>query len=259
MAVVLVIAGIDPSGGAGLLADVALVRARMHHPAGVATALTVQDSRGCLASHPVAPSIVGRQLALLVEDAQPAAVKIGMLGDERVAQVVAEALAPLAATGVPIVLDPVLRASVGVPLLDGDPAKALAPLLEMATLVTPNRVEAEWLARALVVDAQGQREAARAIRARGVRAALVKGGHLPGPDVEDLLDDGEEPPLRLRGPRVPGETPRGTGCALATEIACLLADGRPLREAVTVGRERLAGRIAGAVRVGRGRRVLGPP
>ena len=255
----LIVAGLDPSAGAGLLADAEVARARGLHAAAVATALTVQDSAACHASHAVAPAIVAAQIALLIGDLDVRAVKIGMLGDAAVAAAVARALAPLLARGVPLVLDPVLRASVGATLLDGNAAAALAPLIAAAAVITPNRDEAERLTGVSVGDGEGQARAARALRAMGVKAALVKGGHLDGDVVRDLLDDGQEPSLVLASPRHPGTTPHGTGCALATEIACGLALGQPLREAVTTAHARVADRIVRARSAGKGRPLLGPP
>lgn len=255
-ACVLVVAGLDPSGGAGLLADVATVRSRGLHAAGVATALTVQDSARCHGFEPVDPSLVERQLEALVDDLPFSSVKVGMLGTAEVARAVARGLAPLVERGVPVVLDPVLRASVGAELLDGEPHEALAPLLPMLTLLTPNRTEAEALSGCEIADVSGQRRAARALRALGLSAVLLKGGHLDGAEIIDLLDDGADPPLELRSPRKEGVTPHGTGCALSTEIACALALGKPLRDATAEAHAHVARRIAEATQLGRGRPFL---
>lgn len=252
---VLIVAGLDPSGGAGLIADVATVVAAGLHPAAIATALTVQDSARCHSFRAMAAELVGAQLDALIADLPIAAVKIGMLGDGAVAREVARALAPLVARGVPLVLDPVLRASFGAVLLDGDPLAALGPLLPLAELITPNRDEAQALTGRPVEDRAGQLAAAKAVRALGPRAVLVKGGHLEGDPVIDLLlDEGE--PLLFSSPRRPGTTPHGTGCALSTEIACALALGQSLRAAVVRAHRRVADRIAGARPVGRGRPFL---
>jgi hydroxymethylpyrimidine kinase/phosphomethylpyrimidine kinase len=258
--VVLIAAGVDASGGAGMTADIAVIAARGLHAAALPTALTLQDSRSCRAVHPVDPEWLAEQLALLLEDfaGQVAAIKIGMLGQVEIARVLAQGLAPLTHAGVPLVLDPVLRASVGAALIEGDPTTVLAPLLPLVTLLTPNRDEAERLAGITVTDEAGQQAAAAALRARGVRAVLVKGGHLPGLEVCDLLDDGQEP-LRLRSRRIAGPVPHGTGCALASEIAAQLALGLPLRAAVTEAHGHIARRIAGAIQLGRGRPFLAPP
>lgn len=254
----LIVAGLDPSGGAGLVADVAVVVARGLHPVAVATALTVQDSSRCHAWESPTTELVAAQLRRLILDLPIAAVKIGMLGTAAMARVVAEELVALVRLGVPVVLDPVLRASVGEALLrDGDCAiTAFAPLLPLVTLLTPNREEAERLSGHAVADEAGQTAAGEALRARGALAVLVKGGHLGGDTAIDLLVD-EFGSLALRSPRLPGAAPHGTGCALATEVTCALALGNPLREAVAAGHARVHARIAAARALGKGRLFLG--
>jgi hydroxymethylpyrimidine/phosphomethylpyrimidine kinase len=254
-ATVLVAAGLDPSGGAGLLADVCVVAQHGFHAAGVATALTEQDSVQCTFMHPVPPEVVGNQLARLVDDFEVRAVKVGMLANGDVARVVAQALGRLAQAGVPIVVDPVLRASRGVHLLEGTPMHALGPILELATLATPNLDELAALTGRAIDSLDELREGARRLRARGPRAVLAKGGHLAGDPVDVLADaEGE---FELGGRRVEGPPPHGTGCALSTEIACRLALGTPLRTAVTGACERVRARIAEARAVGRGLPFLG--
>jgi len=249
---VLVVAGLDPSGGAGLLADVTVVAAHGFHAAGVATALTEQDSAECARMHPVSPEVVARQIARLVADLSIRAVKVGMLGTAEIAHAVAETLRPLR---VPIVVDPVLKATHGVALLDGDPGEALAPLLAQATLVTPNADELAALTHRPIATLDDLRAAARLVKSRGAAAVLAKGGHLPGDPIDLLVDQAGE--LELPGKRVAGTTPHGTGCALSTEIACRLAQGTPLRDAVRSATARLRERIAAAHAVGRGRPFLG--
>ena len=255
MRVVLVIAGIDPSGGAGLIADVATIAARGHHPAALPTALTVQDSARCHAAQPLDATWLERSLAVLLADVQPAAIKIGMVGSAEIAQAIVRALDGVTA---PIVFDPVLRASVGVSLLEGDAQRALAALVARATLVTPNRHELAALGGVTVTDRASQQRAAEALLARGARAVLAKGGHLEGAEVSDVLVQRGADARWLASPRVEGETPHGTGCALATEIARALAEGHELVDAVAIGRARFMERIARAVQVGGGRPFLGP-
>ncbi len=257
MDAVLIVAGLDPSGGAGLLADAHVVRAHALHPAAVATALTVQDSARCHAQEPVDSSLVTAEIEALLDDLPIKAVKVGMLGSPAVARAVAAALQPLAKAGVPIVVDPVLRASRGADLLDGDPAEAYADLLPLAALVTPNREEAAALAGSPVEDEGDRRRAARTLRALGPRAVLIKGGHFTGDTVTDLLDDGAAEPLAITAPRRGGPAPHGTGCALSTDIACFLAKSTPLRDAVTQACARMQKRIETARAVGRGRPFLG--
>jgi hydroxymethylpyrimidine/phosphomethylpyrimidine kinase len=205
--------------------------------------------------HPTDPEVVSNQLARLVDDFEVRGVKVGMLANAAVVTAVAQALQRLALNQVPIVVDPVLRASRGVSLLEGTASHALAPILELATLVTPNLEELATLTGRLVDDIEEMREGARALQARGPRAVLAKGGHLPGDPIDLLVDEQGE--LSFTGRRVEGPAPHGTGCALSSEIACRLAIGTPLREAVLAAVERIRTRIAEARAVGRGRPFLG--
>ncbi|HZS40963.1 MAG TPA: hydroxymethylpyrimidine/phosphomethylpyrimidine kinase [Polyangia bacterium] len=254
-ATVLVVAGLDPSGGAGLLADARVVMQHGFHPAGVATALTEQDSLLCSWMHPVNAEVVSNQLARLIDDFEIRGVKVGMLANPAVALAVAQALRRLVDSNVPIVVDPVLRATRGVPLFEGTPQSALQRILELATVVTPNLDELSQLTARHIDDPDAMKDGARRLRARGPRAVLAKGGHLHGDPIDVLVD--KEGDLSIKGARIEGPTPHGTGCALSTEIACRLAIGTPLREAVLASCERVRTRIAEARTVGRGRPFLG--
>lgn len=228
---VLVAAGLDPSGGAGLLADAAALAAVGAEAYGVATALTAQGADGAAAMEPVSPAFLEVQLdaLLLGRGERPRALKTGMLGTAGNAALLAARFARPPLGRLPLVVDPVLRASSGLPLLDtrgGTPLEALGALLERATLATPNWPELEALAGRRL---QGEDEAVEAARALPARAVLVKGGHREGPPV-DLLVRGRRLD-RLPGRRRPG-TARGTGCRLASAVAGLLARGLPLAEAV---------------------------
>ena len=250
----LVIAGLDPSGGAGLLADVRLGEQLGARVVGVATALTEQDSHGARAANPVSAEVVRDQLRALLSDVEVAAVKIGMLGDAAIAEAVGEALALTAA---PVVWDPVLRPTRGPALLyAGDPRRAVDALRPHLTLITPNLDEAALLLGAELHDHAAQRAAARAVADAIGAAALIKGGHFGGPEAIDVLAMGCE--LHdLRGPRIAtSDAVHGTGCALSTAIAVGLAHGRPLLEAVRAGKQLVAERLADPVAVGRGRRSI---
>jgi hydroxymethylpyrimidine/phosphomethylpyrimidine kinase len=250
----LVIAGLDPSGGAGFLADGAVARRHGLRPVGVVTALTVQTTSDVRAVEPVEAELVGAQLTALLSDVEVAGGAIGMLGDMAVAQAVAEALRLTAA---PLVWDPVLRASAGgAALYLGDPGQALAALRDHVALITPNLAEAEALAGFEVRDLAAMRRAALAIAGSGV-ACLVKGGHLGGSPagdrVVDLLVSGDEL-IEIEGERVAGgEDVHGTGGALATAIACHLARGETLEASVRAGAAFVRGCLAAQVRPGRGK------
>ena len=230
--IVLVAAGLDPSGGAGLLADLEALRAAGAEGWAVATALTAQGPRGARAMEPVPSGLVLRQIDALLDGARrrPRALKTGVLGSAENARAVAARFGAAPLARVPLVVDPVLRSSSGLPLLSDPlrrgPAAVLGPLLERAALATPNWPELEALAgRSLA----GEAEAVAAARALPARAVLVKGGHREGEPV-DLLVRGRSV-VRFRGRRRPG-TARGTGCRLASAIAALLARGAPLEEAI---------------------------
>jgi hydroxymethylpyrimidine/phosphomethylpyrimidine kinase len=252
---VLIISGLDPSGGAGLLADAQVVHQHGFHAAGTVTALTEQDSVMCSWMHPTDASMVSNQIARLIDDIEIRGVKVGVLATPEMAIAVANVLKRLADRRIPIVLDPVLKASRGIPLLEGDARKALAPLLSITTVVTPNLDELAVLSGMRVDDPGSMTEAARRLRQFGCRAVLAKGGHLEGELVDILVD--EEGELRISAERVEGTTPHGTGCALSSEIACRLAFGATLRDAVHSACARVRIRIAEARTVGRGRPFLG--
>ena len=212
---VLVLAGLDPSGRAGLLADAEAIRAMGARPLCVATALTVQTTRAARSFKAVDAALIGESMRALLEEEDVRAVKIGMVGDASNARAI-RALLP---QGVPVVVDPVLAASSGTPLFSGRPRE----LLELArgAVLTPNLAEAEALL-------EGPADA-RTLLARGPAAVLLKGGHLPGPptDVLALPANTES----FSAGRIPVKA-RGTGCRLASAIAAGLARGTPVREAV---------------------------
>jgi hydroxymethylpyrimidine/phosphomethylpyrimidine kinase len=248
---VLVIAGLDPSGGAGLVADVRVCEQHDCRPLAVATALTEQSTAEVRAANAVAPTIVGDQLRVILTDVEVAAVKIGMLGSEQITDEVARALELTAA---PVVWDPVLRATAGrLRLYEGDPVQAIELLDGHVTLFTPNSDEAHALT-GIQIDTVGDAVAAgMALYQRGMGAVLVKGGHWGASDEAiDVLvtPDGHEV---LTAPRFVTDGPiHGTGCALSSAIACNLAAGMPLVEACRTAKAYVAALIADAVYPGRG-------
>jgi hydroxymethylpyrimidine kinase/phosphomethylpyrimidine kinase len=253
--VALTIAGSDPSGGAGIQADVVTFARFGVHGASVVAALTAQDTRGVHAVTGVPPELVAQQLAAVRDDLDVRAAKTGMLLGAAVVEVVANALR---ARPVPaLVVDPVLRATSGDALLDRDALDVVrARLLPLATLVTPNLDEAEALTRRRVDGPAAMRDAARAlVDELGARAALVKGGHLAGPAL-DVLYDGRAL-HELSAARVAGGPVRGTGCALSAAVTAGLALGRDLRTAVDDAKRWVSAAIAGAEPLGRGARLLG--
>jgi hydroxymethylpyrimidine/phosphomethylpyrimidine kinase len=227
---VLVVAGLDPSGGAGLVADLEALAAAGARGWAVAAALTAQGPRGARGFEPVSEAMLLAQLeALLDGPERPRAVKTGMIGSGALARALANRLAAPPLRRIPLVVDPVLAASSGASLFDEggvSPGEALLPLLVRARLATPNLPE---LALLTGDDVSTDEAAVRAARRLPSRAVLVKGGHREGAPV-DLLVEGRRV-TRLAGRRRLGSA-RGTGCRLASAIAAGLAAGAPLEAAV---------------------------
>ena len=225
------VAGIDPSGGAGIFADLKAFSALGAYGTGVVAALTAQNTQGVTGIHGVPPAFVRLQLDTLFADVRIDAAKIGMLGTADVAVAVAEGLAaPIAAGRLPhLVVDPVMVAKSGDTLLGREAIATLVEaVLPLATVLTPNLPEAGVLLDARPADTvkEMQRMAERLrrlLRDDGRRFVLLKGGHLSG-DATDLLFDGDRM-IELTAPRVETRNTHGTGCTLSAAIAALLANG----------------------------------
>jgi hydroxymethylpyrimidine/phosphomethylpyrimidine kinase len=231
---VLIIAGSDPSGGAGAQADIKTVTALKGYAAAAITALTVQNTRGVFAVSQTPPRIIRDQIKVVLEDIGADAVKVGMIGDAMAGEAILEGLhaGGWTAEAAPLILDPVLVATSGDALASGDMAEFLRRrLLPMAHLATPNIPEAEALTGVRIAGADGQEAAARALLDQGARAALVKGGHLGGDEVRDLLITSAGP-IWFRNPRLKTRSTHGTGCTLASAAATGLAQGLSLEDAV---------------------------
>ena len=248
---VLSIAGSDPSGGAGVQADVKAISANGGYAMAAITGLTAQNTRGVRAVEMVSPAMVAAQIAAIREDIRIDAVKIGMLGDAATIAAVAEALGGLEA---PIVLDPVMVAKGGDRLLAEDAVAALHELLPRAAVLTPNLPEAaDLLGGAEARDCAGMRAQADALRAKGPAAVLIKGGHLAGEDAIDLLSTADGV-TELAAPRTPTRNTHGTGCTLSSALAAQIGAGHPLPEAARRAKAYTAAAIAaaGALSVGGG-------
>ncbi|MFO1362217.1 MAG: bifunctional hydroxymethylpyrimidine kinase/phosphomethylpyrimidine kinase [Burkholderiales bacterium] len=226
---VLSIAGVDPSGGAGVLADLKAFSALGAYGCGAIAALTAQNTRAVTGIHEVPPAFLQRQLDTLFEDVRIDAVKIGMLAAPALIDVVAAALARYRPRFV--VLDPVMVAKSGDRLLRADAVDALKrALLPLATVLTPNLPEAgDLLGRPVQDSPAALRAAAAALRALGPRWVLVKGGHGAGDTLVDVLYDGSRH-VELPAQRIPTRNTHGTGCTLSSAIAALLPQ-RPTVEA----------------------------
>lgn len=249
-AVALTVAGSDSGGGAGIQADLKTFHAFGVFGTSALTAVTAQDTRGVTGVQKVDPDLVRDQIALVCADLRPAAVKTGMLADAPIVRAVAAALRE-AAPG-PLVVDPVMVAASGDPLLEDDAIEALREqLLPLATLVTPNLHEAAILADRRVADEADMRAAAKAILSLGADAVLVKGGHLEGDTVVDLLYDGRTW-RSWRAERLRTRAGHGTGCTLSAAVAAVLALGHGLEEAVEAGLDFTRRALAAAPELGAG-------
>lgn len=245
----LTIAGSDSGGGAGIQADLKTFAAHGVHGLSAITALTAQHTRGVTAVHVPPVSFLRAQIDACFDDFDVRAVKLGMLATAAVIDAVADALQTHAPTFV--VLDPVMVATSGAPLLEADALQALRTrLLPLATIVTPNIPEAELLLDSVIGDARDATAALAALRAMGARAVLLKGGHLDeGDTVIDRFDDGTSARdfiherLRIDG--------HGTGCTLASAIAANLCLGTPLEAACAAAADYIHVALARGIQPGR--------
>ena len=228
--VVLTIAGSDSGGGAGIQADLKTFHAFGCFGTSALTAVTVQNTLGVSGVHPVPAEVVRAQVAAVAGDLPVSACKTGMLATAALASAVATAIREHALPH--YVLDPVMVASSGDRLLDSDAERTIVEeLLPLAACATPNLDEAAILLGRPVEDRDAMRRAARELVELGARAALLKGGHLRGSELVDVLWDGRELHEWTR-PRLDTTSTHGTGCTLSAAIAAGLAHGRPLRTAV---------------------------
>lgn len=254
--IALTIAGSDSGGGAGLEMDLKVFTALGVFGACAVTALTAQNTLGVSGAWEAPPEFVGAQIEAVLDDLPVRAAKCGMLSSERVVRVVAGVVRR--PDFPPLVVDPVVVAKDGTHLLsDAGVAALREELLPRALLITPNAPEAEALTGAPVRARQDLLPAAEKLRDLGSQWVLLKGGHLEGPEVVDLLlGPGIE--QELASHRLPGGPFHGTGCALSATIVAHLAQGRSVVESVRLGRSFLQRLLQGAVALGKGARVLQP-
>ena len=232
---VLIIAGSDSGGGAGIQADIKTVTALGGFAMTAITALTAQNTRGVEAIHEVPAEFVAEQIRVVIDDLGADCVKTGMLHRPDIIDAVCDAL-DAHASGVPLVVDPVMVAKGGAALLQDEAVATLKQrLVPRAAVLTPNAPEAEVLS-SLAVGNRGEAEAAaHALADLGPQAVLLKGGHLPGDTVVDLLwNDGEIE--AFESPRIDTTSTHGTGCTLASAIAVGLAQGQTVHDAVARAR-----------------------
>ena len=232
---VLVIAGSDSGGGAGIQADIKAVTAMNGFAMTAITALTAQNTHGVHGVHPVPPDFIASQIRVVLDDLGADAIKTGMLGDAATVSAVVAMLRSHART-VPLVVDPVMVAKGGASLLaDSGVAQLRRELLPLAHVLTPNLPEAEALTGLEITDLAAMHRAAAALLTLGPEAVLLKGGHLPGNDLVDLLAT-EHGIVSFRSTRIATRHTHGTGCTLASAVAAGLAQGMPLLDAVSRAR-----------------------
>ncbi len=251
---ILIVAGSDSGGGAGIQADIKTVTMLGGHAMTAVTAITVQNTRGVTDAMAVPPATIVAQMDAVWDDIGVDAVKIGMIGSAAAARAVAAAIARRPA--VPVVVDPVMVATSGAPLADADTVAALEALIALATIVTPNAPELTVLTGLAIADEAGLRAAATALRDRTGRTVLAKGGHLPGDRVVDLLvaAAGE---TRWAAPRIDTRHSHGTGCTLASAIAAGLGAGDPPAAAVARARAYVRAALLAAPGLGQGHGPMG--
>ncbi|WP_018151306.1 bifunctional hydroxymethylpyrimidine kinase/phosphomethylpyrimidine kinase [Leeia oryzae] len=235
---VLSIAGSDPSGGAGLQADLRTIAQLGGYGMAVPTALTVQNSKGVSAVYPVDVAQLEAQIDALCEDTPPHATKLGMLVDAARVRLIHHCIQRWQLPNV--VCDPVMISTSGKALLDEAGVQALLQMLPILTLITPNVPEATCLTGLPVTDTASAAAAGQQLIRQGANAVLVKGGHVTGQQMTDVLCmRGAPSPLYFTGPVIHSQNTHGTGCTLSSAIATALARGFPLTEAVRVGKDYL--------------------
>jgi len=245
---VLSIAGSDSGGGAGIQADLKTFAALGCYGMTAITAITAQNTLGVTGIHGIPPDMLKAQIDAVVQDIGVDAVKIGMLHSPEVVRVVADAIRQYRLPHV--VLDPVMVATSGDRLIAQETVGVLVrELFPLAEVVTPNLDEAGWLLSRTLAGLDDLEQAAQDLLGLGARAALLKGGHLPGDWVVDMLATPGQPGHRLQSARIATHNGHGTGCTLSSAIAAHLALGLPLQHAVENARAYILGAIAAGAHV----------
>jgi len=249
---ILVVAGSDSGGGAGIQADIKTITMLGGFAMTAVTALTAQNTLGVQDVLPIEPSFVALQMKSVLTDIGADAIKTGMLGSARVVEAVANVCESLA-FGVPLIVDTVMVAKGGARLLDKGAHDALVlRLLPLASLVTPNVPEAEILTGMTIKTPRDLERAADALLGLGPSAVLMKGGHLEGDTVVDVLRTADGADHRFEGPRIVSRSTHGTGCTLASGIAAGIAEGLTLQGAVQRARDYVVQAIRLAPGLGKG-------
>lgn len=249
---ILIVAGSDSSGGAGIQADIKTVTALGGYAATAITAVTVQNTQGVFDVHGIPPAVVAEQMRAVLSDIGADVIKIGMLHSADIIEAVADVLVS-DAVKIPVVLDPVMIAKGGHPLLEPEAETALRRrLMTFAFVLTPNIPEAEALTGSTIDGPDAMERAAQNLKTFGPKAVMLKGGHLEGSEVTDVLLDDRGKVFRFTGKRIDTPHTHGTGCTLASAIATGLAQGMSIRESVVRARAYVLKAIRTAPGYGRG-------
>jgi hydroxymethylpyrimidine/phosphomethylpyrimidine kinase len=249
---VLIIAGSDSGGGAGIQADIKSVTALGGYAMTAITALTAQNTQGVFGIHAVPEAFIRQQIELCLTDIGADCIKTGMLAAAGVIETIVTALDEFA-PGVPLVCDPVMVAKGGAALLEPSAVEAVKRrLLPRAALITPNLPEAEALSGRRIASKADLQAAGEALLSLGPKAVLMKGGHLPGATVIDVLVTGRGEARVFESPRIETRHTHGTGCTLASAVATGIAQGSPLAEAVARARAYVQAAIRAAPGYGKG-------
>lgn len=247
----LTIAGSDSGGGAGIQADLKTFCAFEVYGESVLTAITAQNTLGVQGVHLLPPDFVALQIRSVLSDIGADAAKTGMLATKEIVAVVAREVGAFLLGN--LVVDPVMVSATGHRLLDEDAVDAMRTLLfPLATVVTPNLDEAAILWGEKIEDVDGMKEAAKVIQALGPQYVLVKGGHLSGPTIFDVLYDGKRFEV-WEAPKIPTENTHGSGCTLSAAIAAGLAKDQKVKEAVEAARRYIRAAILGGIKIGKGK------
>lgn len=248
---VLAIAGSDSGGGAGIQADIKTITALNAYAASAVTALTVQDTQAVYDVHEVPAKVIADQIEKVLSDIGADAIKTGMLASEEIVTTVAASL-QAHAKHIPWVIDPVMVAKGGHRLISENAVECLkTQIIAYASVVTPNLPEAEVLTGRTIKTIADMERAIESLRQLGAKAVLLKGGHVEGDCVVDLLITNKSV-CRFEGPRLESSSTHGTGCTLASAVAAGIAQNLPLNEAVSRARAYVVAAIKGAPGFGQG-------
>ena len=248
---VLIVAGSDSGGGAGIQADIKTITVLGGYASSALTAITAQNTTGVFGVIEIPPAFITQQIELILSDIGTDVIKTGMLSNAETINAVADTMEKFAPDTV-FVLDPVMLAKDGSALLKGDAIETLKQrLIPRATIITPNIPEAEVLSGITISTPEDMEKAGKKILTLGAKAVLVKGGHLEGNELVDILitDEGSE---SFATRRIKTKNTHGTGCTLASAIACCLAKEMPLRASVMSARAYLRNAIKTAPGFGKG-------